>query len=76
MTVMRLPIDIPTHLHSRLKKSARLEGIPLSNLICQMISAMLESESLRKMRLPVIPSKRPGSLKLDNAKIFELIDFP
>ena len=29
-----------------------------------------------RVTLPIVPSKRPGSLKLDNAKIFEIIPFP
>jgi antitoxin Phd len=30
----------------------------------------------RKVRLPLVRSKRPGTLHLDNAKIYELISFP
>jgi hypothetical protein len=29
-----------------------------------------------RVTLPIVPSKRPGALKLDNAKIFEIIPFP
>ena len=30
----------------------------------------------RRVSLPIVPSKRPGTLELDNAKIFEIIPFP
>jgi hypothetical protein len=33
-------------------------------------------DKTRRVKLPVIHSKRPGTLYLDNARIFELIEFP
>ncbi len=30
----------------------------------------------RRVKLPLVPSKKPGTLKLDNAKIYEAISFP
>lgn len=30
----------------------------------------------RRISLPLIPSRRPATLYLDNAKIFEIIPFP
>lgn len=30
----------------------------------------------RKVKLPIVRSKQPGTLELDNGKIFEIISFP
>jgi hypothetical protein len=30
----------------------------------------------RRVKLPLVPSKEPGTLELDNAKINEAISFP
>jgi len=51
---------------------AHREGATVNALILRSIKAMLS----RHKPPPVIESKRPGSLQLDNAKIYELIDFP
>jgi hypothetical protein len=31
---------------------------------------------VRRVTFPLIPSKKPGTLDIDNAKIYELISFP
>jgi hypothetical protein len=65
-------------MKARLKKKADQEGIPVKDLRVRSTKAKLTdgAKSLSKRRLPIIESKRPGSLHLDNAKIYELIDFP
>jgi hypothetical protein len=30
----------------------------------------------RRVKLPLVPSKKPGTLQLDNVKIYEAISFP
>ena len=30
----------------------------------------------RKVALPIVRSKRPGSVELDNARIYEIVSFP
>jgi len=75
---MRITLDIPDQLHSKLANKVHQEGITVNALILRSIQAMLEVKAkpagVRKP--PVIESERPGSLRLDNTKIFELIDFP
>lgn len=75
---MRIKLDIPDKIHSKLLKEADREGVTANDLIVRSIQGMLKDETnpARKRKPPVIESKRPGSLRLDNAKIFELIDFP
>ena len=48
-------------------------------LILRGVEAELQSNRRkrgRRVSLPIIRSKRPGSLRLDNAKIYEIIPFP
>ena len=49
----------------------------MKELILRGITKELRhSGSSSPRKPPTIPSKRPGSLYLDNEKIYELIDFP
>ncbi len=68
---VRIKLDIPDKIQFSLKKKAHREGVSVNNLILHSIEAMLS-----RRKPPVIQAKRPGSLPLDNAKIYELIDFP
>jgi len=72
-------VDIPDRLYSKLKKKAQREGRTINDLTVFSIRGLLEEKTTRARRRitpPVIESDRPGSLHLDNAKIYELIDFP
>jgi hypothetical protein len=71
MGSVRIRLDLPAKIQSRLKKKAHREGATVNALILRSIKAMLS-----RRKPPVIESKKPGSLQLDNAKIYELIDFP
>ena len=51
----------------------------MKELILRSVEGELEprrKKSKRKISLPLIRSKRPGTIRLDNAKIFEIIPFP
>jgi hypothetical protein len=71
-------IDIPDKVGLRLKKKSRQAGTTVNDPIVRSINARLTggAKFQSKRRPPVIESEKPGSLRLDNAKIFELIDFP
>lgn len=75
---MRIKVEIPEALYSKLKKRARQEHRSINDLIVKAIGATLGKERVKPSRriAPIIDSDRPGSLRLDNAKIYELIDFP
>ena len=48
-------------------------------LILQSVEQVLTSERSvrgREVRLPLVRSKRPGALRLDNARIYDVISFP
>ncbi len=75
---MRTTVDIPDPLYRELKGKAASEGRSVKELILRGVEQELRGRSKRRKRvsLPLVPSKRPGSLDLDNAKIFEIIPFP
>jgi hypothetical protein len=75
---VKLKLDIPEKTLTRLKKKARQEGVAVNDLFVRSIEAMLANAANvgLKRRPPIIESKKPGSLHLDNARIYALIDFP
>jgi hypothetical protein len=76
---VRTTVDIPDSLYRNLKSKAAEEGRSIKELILRGVEAELHPESSRRGRrvsLPLIRSKKPGTIKLDNAKIFEIIPFP
>jgi hypothetical protein len=76
---MRLIVDIPSTLYRRLEAQATQEKCSVKDLILRAIKVELRLRSRKRTRrivFPIIPSQRPGTLDIDNAKIFELIPFP
>ncbi len=76
---MRTTIDIPDPIYRQLKAKAASEGRSVRSLILRGATGTLRSSPRRprrRVRLPVVRSKRPGTLELDNAKIYETISFP
>lgn len=76
---MRTTVDIPDAIYRELKAKATREKCSVKELILRGIAAELEPNARKRPRrisLPLIRSKHPGTLELDNAKIFELIPFP
>ena len=76
---MRTTVDIPDPVYRQLKVKAANEGRSVKELILRSVEHELGTTvKKRKHRVvvPIIKSKQPGKLELDNAKIFELIPFP
>jgi len=76
---MRTTVDIPDSLYRRLKSRAASEGSSVKELILRGAQQVLKERRRkpgRKVKLPLIRSKEPGTLELDNEKIFEIISFP
>ncbi len=76
---MRTTVDIPDPVYRRLKSRAAREGSSAKELILRGVEQVLKGrrrKSGKRITLPIIRSKRPGTLELDNAKIFEIISFP
>jgi hypothetical protein len=74
---MRTIVDIPDSLYRRLKSAAALRGCSVKDLMLRGVKAELQMHSGRRtkkpVRLPLIASNRPGSLKLTNSKINEIL---
>jgi hypothetical protein len=77
---MRTTIDIPDPVYRRLKSRAAREGSSAKKLILQGVEQVLRDKrgkaSRKRVRLPIVRSKRPGTLHLDNARIYDIISFP
>ncbi len=76
---MRTTIDIPDAMYRRLKARAAEEGRPAKSLILQGVEQVLKSTPTaegRRVTLPLVRSKRPGSIRIDHARIYDLISFP
>ncbi len=76
---MRTTIDIPDALYRELKSKAARDKRSVKELILRSVEVELRPRSKKRTRrvtFPLIPSKKPGTLDIDNAKIYELISFP
>lgn len=73
---MRTTIDIPDGVYRRLKAKAAAEGKSAKSLILRGVEQVLASKPstpVNRIKLPLVRSKRPGSLKLDSARIYDVI---
>lgn len=76
---MRTTVDIPDPLYRELKSKAAGEGRSVKELILRGVEIELQLKPKRRRRLvslPLVRSRQPGTVALDNAKIFEIIPFP
>ena len=75
---MRTTVDIPDAVYRRLKARAASEGSSAKALILRGVARVLKEPrgSQRRVTRPIVPSKRPGTMRLDNARIYEVISFP
>jgi len=76
---MRPTIDIPDRMYRRLKARAAEDGQSAKALILQGVEQILKSPQpaiARPVTLPLVKSTRPGSIRIDNARIYDVISFP
>ena len=76
---MRTTVDIPDAVYRRLKARAAREGLSAKALILRGVVRVLQEQprrSHRRVTGPIVPSRRPGTMRLDNARIYEVISFP
>ncbi len=76
---MRTTVDIPDPVYRRLKARAAREGRSAKELILRGVEQVLKAEPRspgRSIKHPIVPSKRPGTVYLDNDKIYDIIPFP
>jgi hypothetical protein len=73
---MRTTVDLPDSLFRKMKATAALQGISLKQFITRAIEAEISNPKKSKgyrVKLPLIRSKRPGTLDLTNAEIEDLL---
>ncbi len=76
---MRTTVDIPGPIYRRLKTRAASEGSSAKELILRGVEQVLKEtrrKSRRRVKLPIVRSKQPGTVRLDNAKIYKILSFP
>jgi len=76
---MRTTIDVPDTKYRLLKSMAASQGTSVKALVLRGVDVVLSVENpprVRRLKLPLIDSENPGSLQLDNEKIYDLIGFP
>jgi hypothetical protein len=76
---MRTTVDIPDRLYRRLKTRAANEGTSAKSLILSGVEQVLEEPRhapSERVTLPLVRSKRPSQLRLDNARIYDVIALP
>jgi hypothetical protein len=78
MSIMRTTVDIPDGIYRQLKSRAAREGTSTRALILKGVREVLKPSRRARgapVSLPIIRSKRPGTVALDNAAIYD-IAFP
>ncbi|MHB8301835.1 MAG: hypothetical protein ACYDC6_03205 [Acidobacteriaceae bacterium] len=76
---MRTTVDIPDALYRELKSKAAHEGCSVKDIVLSSILVRLTGHTIQKQnrrRPPVVASREPGTLKIDNERIFDIIGFP
>jgi hypothetical protein len=74
---MRATLDIPDVVYRRLKASAAEQGCSVKELILRGIERQTETRQTgNRIRLPIVRSKRPGTLHLTSERISEIVPFP
>ncbi len=75
---MRTTVDIPDRMYRQLKSRAVREGRSTRALILRGVKEVLKAERPKggaAVSLPIVRSKRPGTVVLDNAAIYDIV-FP
>ena len=76
--LMRTTVDIPDRVYRQLKSRAAREGSSTRALILRGVKNVLKGERSKAgspVSLPIVRSKRPGTVALDNAAIYD-VAFP
>ncbi len=76
---MRTTIDIPDGVYRRLKVKSALEGEAVRQIVLRAILREIEQPTVKKARRlaePILKSYAPGSIRIDNEQIYDLIGFP
>ena len=73
---MRTTGDVPDRVFRKMKATAALRGVSLKKFLLSAVEHEMAKKQAKKdytVRLPLIRSKRPGTLNLTNAEIEDLL---
>ena len=76
---MRTTVDIPDATYRLLKSRAAAEGETVKALLLRGAESVLRQppkQSSRRLLRPILNAGKPGSLQIDNEKIYDIIGFP
>jgi hypothetical protein len=76
---MRTTVDIPDATYRLLKTRAAAEGGSIKQLLLRGSELVLREPlqtSVKRLKAPILNNGEPGSLKLDNDKIYDILGFP
>jgi hypothetical protein len=76
---VRTTIDIPDAKYRLLKSRAASEGTTVKAMVMHGVDVVLSEDKTtrqRRLKLPIIRSKHPATLEIDNERIYDLIGFP
>jgi plasmid stability protein len=76
---MRTTIDIPDDTYRRLKVKAALQGESIREITLRALRREIETTSeapVPRLTEPILKSHQPGSIRIDNEQIYDLIGFP
>jgi hypothetical protein len=76
---MRTTLDIPDEAYRRLKIKAAVEGKTIRKIALRGILREIDvpaAKPARRLAKPILKSYSPGSIRIDNEQIYDLIGFP
>jgi hypothetical protein len=77
---MRTTIEIPDDIYKDVKRLAVDENTTVKQIVLRALEGALRTRiphpAPKRLMLPIIHSKNPGTLDIDNERIYDLIGFP
>jgi len=76
---MRTTLDIPDIKYRQLKIRAAEEGTSIRQIVLRSIDKELDDAvpmPVKRLAHPILKSRAPGSIRLTNDQIYDIIGFP
>ena len=74
---MTTTVDIPDRTYRKLKSKAAQQDCSVKELILRGVEKELAlARTGRRIQLPIVRSKEPGTLHITNEQIYEFVPFP
>ncbi len=76
---MRTTVDIPDETYRRMKMKAVREGRTVRQLVLGAIHREIDdtpAKPVKRLTEPILKSNSPGSIRIDNEQVYDIIGFP